>query len=168
VDLARATLAHDPGVTGRDVPDMRGEAVARIERVEPPQRPVADDLGHDRGCCDRGAPLVAVDDGRVLWSAGPEAEAVDEAGLRRRSKGMEGPPQAREVRAVQTLSIDLPGRDRLHRDLRRAAEHGAEELLSLLRADLLRVVQKGERADAMIAEELVVEENSGDDERAGE
>jgi hypothetical protein len=151
VDLARAALPHDPGVPGCDVSDVRGEAVAGIERVEPPHRSVADDLGHDGGRCDRGAPLVAVDDRHVLWSTGPEAETVDEAGLGRRGKRMQGPPQAREIRAVQALSIDLGRRDRLHRDLCRAAKHGAEELLSLLRAHLLRVVQKGERPDAMIA-----------------
>ena len=69
---------------------------------------------------------------------------------------------------MQALSVDLGRRDRLHRDLGRAAEHGAEELLSLLRAHLLRVVQRGERTNAMVAERVVIEQDAGDDERACE
>ena len=53
-------------------------------------------------------------------------------------------------------------------DTRGAGENGPEELLSILRRDLFRVVQLRERADAMVAERVVVEKDSGDDERAGE
>ena len=62
MDVGRAVLAH-PGRMGLgDVPDVRGEAIARIERVHPPHSAVADDLGHDRGSGNCGALLVAVDD----------------------------------------------------------------------------------------------------------
>ncbi len=168
MDLAWSSLAHDPGVARRDVPDVGREPVTRIERVESPHRPVAHDLGHDRCRCDRSASLVTVDDGHVLRRARPEAEAVDEAGFGGRGKRMQCSPQAGEVRAMQALSIDLGRRDRLHRDLRRAAEHRAEELLALFRAHLLRVVQKGERPDAVVSEELVVQKDAGDYERTGE
>jgi len=151
----------------RDVADVRREPVAGIERVHAPHRPVADDLRDDRGRCDRGAPLVAVDDRHVLGRARPESEAVDEARLGRRFQGTQRPPQPGEIRAVQPLAVDLRVRDHLDRDLRRRREDGPEERLPVLGADLLRVVQLRQRADAMVAQRLVVEEDAGDDERPG-
>jgi len=68
---------------------------------------------------------------------------------------------------VQALAVDLRVRDHLDGDLRRRREHGAEEGLPVLRADLLRVVQLRERADAMVAKRFVVEKDAGDDERTG-
>src|SRR5437868_3640680 len=53
VDLARADGAHDRRVAGRDVADMRREAVLREERVEPAHRAVAHDLRDDRRGRDR-------------------------------------------------------------------------------------------------------------------
>jgi hypothetical protein len=58
-------------------------------------------------------------------------------------------------------------RDHLDGDLRRRREHRAEERLPVLRADLLRVVQLRQRADAMVAKRFVVEKDAGDDERPG-
>src|SRR6185295_15826771 len=62
VDARRAALAHDLRVTGRDVADVRREAVVREERVHPPHDPVTGHLRDDRGGRDRSALLVAVDD----------------------------------------------------------------------------------------------------------
>ena len=75
--------------------------------------------------------------------------------------------QPGEVRAVQPFAVDLRGRDHLDGDLRRAGEHGPEERLPVLGADLLRVVQLRERPNAMVAQRFVVEKNAGDDERPG-
>jgi hypothetical protein len=58
-------------------------------------------------------------------------------------------------------------RDHLDGDLRRRREYRAEERLPVLRADLLRVVQLRQRADAMVAKRFVVEKDAGDDERTG-
>jgi hypothetical protein len=58
-------------------------------------------------------------------------------------------------------------RDHLDRDLRRRREDGPEESLPVLGADLLRVVQLRQRADAMVAQRVVVEKDACDDERAG-
>jgi hypothetical protein len=168
MDRRRAVLTHEPRMGRGDVADMRREAVLGEEGVEAPHRPVANDLGHDRCCRDRRAPLVAVDDSDVLRGARPEPEAVDEARLRRRSKRVESSTQAGEVRPVQTLPVDLGVGDHLHRDLRRAAEHRTEELLPVFGAHLLRVVQLRERANAMVTERVVVEQNTCDDERPGE
>jgi hypothetical protein len=68
---------------------------------------------------------------------------------------------------VQPLAVDLRVRDHLDRDLRRGRKHCAEERLPVLRADLLRVVQMRERANSVVAQRVVVEENAGDDERPG-
>ena len=154
MDLARPALPYEPRMGRRDVADVRGKAVARIERVEPPHRSVADDLGHDRGGCDCGASFVAVDDGHVLRRARPEAEAVDETGFCRRRKRVQGSPQAREIRAVQAFR----GRSRPARSpAPRSASHSRARRGRAPRAapgfHLLRVVQKVERADAMIAQE---------------
>jgi len=167
VDLARAALAYARRVLGRDVSDVGAKAVVREERVHAPHRPVADDLGHDRGSRDRRTALVAVDDRDMLRSAGPEAEAVDEARLRGRGQRMQSPTEPGEVRSMQPLAIDLRVRDDLDGDLRRRPEHGPEERLPVLRADLLRVVQLRQRANPVVAQRLVVEKDSCDDERSG-
>ena len=80
---------------------------------------------------------------------------------------MQGAPQAREVRPVQPLAVDLRVRDHLHRDLLGRSQNRAEQRLPLLGADLLGIVQLRERPNAMVAQRFVVEENACDDERAG-
>ena len=47
----------------RDVADVRREAVVREQRIHAPHQPVTSHLGDDRRGGDRGALLVAVDDG---------------------------------------------------------------------------------------------------------
>ena len=64
-------LADTAECSGRDVADVRSEAVGREERVEAAHQPVADDLRDDRRGRDRGAALVPVDDGDVLRGDGP-------------------------------------------------------------------------------------------------
>ena len=100
MNLARATLAHESRMSGRDVTDMGRKPVARIEGIHPAHRPVADDLGHDRRGRDRCAPLVAVDDGHVLRRGRPEAKPVDETCVCRWREGVERAPKAGEVRSV--------------------------------------------------------------------
>lgn len=68
---------------------------------------------------------------------------------------------------MQPLAIDLRVRDDLDGDLRRRGEHRPEELLPVLGADLLRVVQLREWTNPVIAHGLVVEKNACDDERTG-
>ena len=80
---------------------------------------------------------------------------------------MQRPAKTRQVRAVQTLAVDLRVRDHLNGDLPRGREHGPEERLPVPGADLLRVVQLRERPNAVVAQRFVVEENAGDDERPG-
>jgi hypothetical protein len=69
---------------------------------------------------------------------------------------------------VEPCPVDLAGGDDPDADPCRAADHGAEELLSRGRGDLLRVVQERERPYPRPAEVLVVEEHACDDERTGE
>src|SRR5439155_3279501 len=73
--------------------------------------------------------------------------------------------QAGEVRAMQPLAIDRRRRDSAHDDSLGAADDRPEEGLTLGLAALLRVVQAGERADAMVAQPRVVEQDSRDEER---
>jgi hypothetical protein len=66
---------------------------------------------------------------------------------------------------VKPLTVDLTRRDHLDGDPRRAVEDRTEELFSLLRSDLLRVVQLREGTNAVVAKRLVIEQDAGDDER---
>ena len=64
---------------------------------------------------------------------------------------------------MQALAVDLRVRDHLHGDLRGRREHRSEEALPVLGADLLRVVQLRERANAVVAQGFVVEKDACDD-----
>ena len=81
---------------------------------------------------------------------------------------MQRTAQPVQVRIVQPDAIDLPRRDDLNGNPGCAREHRPEQLLTVLRRDLLRVVQLRERPNAMVAQRVVVEKDAGDDERAGE
>jgi hypothetical protein len=69
---------------------------------------------------------------------------------------------------MKPVAVDLRRRDHANRERARARYDPAEELLALLDRELLRIVQACERTNAVIAEGLIVEQNSGDDERPGE
>ena len=98
----------------------------------------------------------------------PEPEAVDETHLGARREVGEHGAEPPEVRAVESVPVDVARRDHAHRHLRRRVEHGPEQHLAHLGIDLLRVVQQGERPGAVAVQRLVVEEDAGDDERACE
>ena len=140
----------------------------REERVEAAHQPVAGDLRDDRRGRDRRALLVAVDDGGVRRRRRPEAEAVDEARLGRRRQRREHDAQAGEVAAVEAARSISPCEIDADGDPLGAGDDRAEELLAPLGRTLLRVVQERERADAVVAQRGVVEQDAGDDERPGE
>ena len=66
------------------------------------------------------------------------------------------------------VAVDRADGHHPYADRRRAGSDRLEERLALGHRDLLRVVQRRERPDARPAELLVVEEDSGNDERPGE
>jgi hypothetical protein len=128
---------------------------------------VAGYIGDDRGRRDRGALLVAVDDGAMRRREGAELEPVDQAHL----SGLAGPqrlPQSAQVRAMQPVPVDHRRREHAHRHPLGRGEDGPVELLALLGPALLGVVQERERPYAMVSQALEVEEHPGDDERARE
>ena len=128
---ARAVREHGAVCARGDVADVRREAVARVERVEPPHEPVARHLRDDRRGRDRGALRVAVDDGDVRRGQRPEPEAVDEARLggRMRSASTVRRPHRFE-RWSPRRSISVDGDD-AHGDPCAAREHGVVEPLAL-------------------------------------
>ena len=69
---------------------------------------------------------------------------------------------------MEPVPVDVAARNHADADARRTADDGAEQLLALGRRDLLRVVQVGERPDAVVTQALVVEQDTGDDERPGQ
>ena len=69
---------------------------------------------------------------------------------------------------METVAVDHVRRNDANGDTRRAAGDGAEQLLPLLRRQLLRVVQPPERPHPVVAQALVVEEHGRDDERSRE
>ena len=89
-----------PRVRRCDVADVRHEAVARVDRVEPAHHAIANDLRHDRGGCDRGASRIAVDERAMRRRSRPEPKAVDETCVRGRMEIGEDSSQRAEVRAV--------------------------------------------------------------------
>jgi len=150
---------------GRDVADVRDEAVSGIESVQAPHHAVSDDLGHDRCSGDRRAAGVAVDDGAMRWCRRAEPEAVDEASVSGRIQIREDGAEPREIRAVETGSVDLARRHYSHTDRRSTRGDGLEQHLALVRQDLLGVVQRRQRANACATQELIVEEHAGDHQR---
>src|SRR5205085_10513660 len=106
-----------------------GEAVTRVEGVEPPHDPIARHLRHDRGGGDGCALRVAVDDVAVRRGQRTEPKAVDEALVRAWREIVEHVPQAGEVRAVEAVAIDVTGGNDAYRYLRRGAQHGPQQHL---------------------------------------
>src|SRR5262249_33562060 len=151
----------------RDVADVLRKAVRRIERVETAHQPVARHLRDDRRRRDRGTLLVAVDNGHVLGRSRAETEAVDETGVRGGER-LEHRPEPCEVRVVEAVSVDVRRRDDAYGYAFRARDDSVEQLLAAIVRALLRVVEEGERPDAVLAERAVVEQNAGNDERACE
>jgi hypothetical protein len=66
---------------------------------------------------------------------------------------------------VQPHAVDLTRRHDLHGNACRTRQHSPEQLLPILGRDLLRVVQLRERANAMVSQRVVVEQDACDDER---
>ena len=165
MDLARTARAHDSRMARGDVAHVRNEPVVREQRVHPPHQAVACDLGDDGRRGDRGAAFVAVDDGCVYGRGGAEPEAVDETRLGRRGQLPEDRPEPGEVAAVEPGAVDLVMRDDAECNTLGAADDRAEKLLPLLGSNLLRVVEERQRADTVVAEPVVVEQDTGDDQR---
>ena len=69
---------------------------------------------------------------------------------------------------MQAVAVDHPRRDHPHRDPGGTAGDRAEELLAADGIDLLRVVEAGERADGVVVQALVVEQDPCRHERAGQ
>ena len=69
---------------------------------------------------------------------------------------------------MEAMCIDFARGHGTNGHLRRAGEHGAEELLAFCGTKLLRVIQERERPHAVVAEALVVEQHTRDDERPGQ
>jgi hypothetical protein len=168
VNFGGATLAHDGRMSGRDVADVRREAVVRIQRGEPAHRPVADDLGHDRCCGDGGALLVPVHDGAVLRRAGTETKAVHKADLGRRRQLPQDRAHRGEVRAMEAVRVDLTRRDRTDGNPLGTSDDGPKQRLPRRAGQLLRIVEQRERADTVVPQAGVVEQDARDDERSSE
>jgi hypothetical protein len=168
VKLRGSECSNGLVVSRGDVADVRDEAVARIQGVEAAHDAVADDLRDDRRGSDGCTPRVAVHDRAVRRSGRSETEAVHETCLGRRMKVGQNRTHAREIRAVESLSIDCTYGNDPDADRRRARADGLEEDLPLLDRDLLRVIQRGERPYPRPPQELIVEKDARDHERPGE
>ena len=153
---------------GRDVANVRGESVVRVERVQTAHRAITDYLGDNRRGRDRGALLVSVYNRLVLWSVRAEPESIHQTRLSRRRQVLEYAPQAGQIAGVQSDPVDLDVGDDPDRDAFGAPENGAKKLFSLLGSELLGIVQEGERPYAVVSQLRVVEQDTRDNERARE
>ena len=69
---------------------------------------------------------------------------------------------------MEPVPVDLGRRDHANRERPRGRHDRAEQLLTLGNGELLRVVQPRKRANPVIAQALVVEQDPGDDQRPGQ
>ena len=67
---------------------------------------------------------------------------------------------------MQPFTVDVRRGDDSNGDARRRSQHGVVKPLAVDRVDLLGVVEARERADAVAAQRLVVEQDTRDDERS--
>jgi hypothetical protein len=104
----------------------------------------------------------------VRWGGRPKPESIDEARIRGRVEIGEHGPEGCEIRAVEAGAVDLADGHDPDADRGGASYDRVEQRLALLVRHLLRVVEPRESANARAAERLVVEEHTGDDQRAGE
>ncbi len=167
MDVRRAEGPNRRGVRRRDVPDVRHEPIARVERVEPSHHPIPDDLRDDRSRSDRGAPRVAVDDRPMGRRCRTKPEPVDETRVSRRGQIRENGAQRGEIRPMEARPVDLESGHDADADLRSAPQDCFEQRLALFLRDLLRVIESRERTHPRTAQRFVVEKNAGDDERTG-
>jgi hypothetical protein len=83
-------------------------------------------------------------------------------------KVVEDCPERSEVGAVEAVSVDRADGDDPDADGRGVGDDGVEERLAVGRGDLLRVVQRRQPTHPGAAQQPVVEEDAGDDERPRE
>ena len=86
MQLRRPERADCPIVRRSDVADVRDETVVRVESVQTPHDPVANDLATIEAAAIARAPCVAVHNCAVRRCRRPEPETVDEACLGGRMK----------------------------------------------------------------------------------
>ena len=134
-------LADGCRMERRDIANVPRKTVSRVERVEATHDAVPRHLCDDRRRSDSGAAGVAVDHNTVRWRERPESEAVDETHLRSWRQIGKHIAEPVEVRAMQTMPVDVTGRDDPHRYLCRGVENRSEKRFANLGIDLLRIVQ---------------------------
>ena len=81
---------------------------------------------------------------------------------------LEAAAERRQVGDVQAAGVDAANAAHRDRDAIDRSQHDRVELLALLGAALLGVVELAERAPVAQAEALVVDQHRGGDQRAGE
>ncbi len=167
MEARRAEHTNRTRVGGRDVADVRREAVARVESVEAPHHSVPDHLRHDRGGRDGRTASVTVDERSMRWCSRAETEPVDETGVCGRMEVGEHRSQRRQIGAVEPGAIDLGSGDHADADPRRTADDRVEELLAFFVPYLFGVVQSRQRPNPHTAQILKVEEDPSDHERSG-
>jgi hypothetical protein len=140
-----------------------------MARVGAAHEAVTGDLGDDRGGGDRRALAVAVDHGAALVAVHlADREAVAEQDAPRTGDLQQRFAQRGQVGLVQAAVVDAARTPRDDRDARGDAQHHRVQRLARLLGVLLGVVEQPERANLARAEALVVEEDRGGDQRAGQ
>ena len=119
---ARTARADDGRVAGRDVADVRGEAVVRVEGVHPAHGPVATTLATIDAAATAALFVATVHDRSVHRRERAQPEPVDETGLRGRGECGKRLPQPAEVRAAEAVAVDRRGRDDPDGDSRGASD----------------------------------------------
>jgi hypothetical protein len=69
---------------------------------------------------------------------------------------------------MEAVRVDLTRRDRTHGNPLRTADDGPKQRLPRRAGQLLRIVEQRERADTVVTQAGVIEQDSRDDERSRE
>jgi hypothetical protein len=118
-----------------------GESVARVDAIELDHRAVTRHLRHDAGRHDRGTDLVAAHHRHLGQRRRRHVEGVDKQVLGLHAQAGHRARAGEVARLDQPESIDLRVVDGAHRDRDRAAPDDRVNLLALLGAEQLGVVQ---------------------------
>ena len=153
VDLAGAALAHDRRVARRDVADVAREAVVRVERVH-------------RGASSRSRTTFATIEAAAIaalfsspsttarcgGAVGPRRKPSTRQPRRAGASAAERRAQAARFERWSPLRSIAAGGITRTTTCSAQSSDGAEQLLARSGDDLLRVVQLGERPDAVVAQ----------------
>jgi hypothetical protein len=167
MEFADTVLGDGVVMDARRVADVAVEAILRVAIMEADHQPITRHLGDDGGGGDRRGASVAAAEGFVGHREAWQSESVDKNDVRHGQDCPEGRFESGEIAAMEAVAIDGVLRAAHDGDLLGAVQDLTVEKGALRLAELLRVVESGQRREVGGSEVGVVEADCGGDQRAG-